>query len=752
MAFTHLRRLLKRSGASAKSGGLRGVLDSAVEGRVLGWAYDRSRPNEPVDVAFVVEDRLVASARADLYRDDLAKAGLGNGEHGFDHRLIGIEGSVEVFAVTGALSDVVRTAIAALETGSGDDGVSFQKILAGREASALRLRRPGDADNDRAASAKSERPTAYTKAVTGGVVLIEIQDLLVFLRVHHRVTGIQRVVCGIITATLADQHRYSNVEFCTAGRTVGEVAIMPKRALLDLIGRVLEGKLTQQVLTEKVGQVVAQAQTYRPTRGDTFVISGAYWIVPDYGRHLLQCRNAGVTVGAYIYDLIPITSPRWVTASTRQAVAERAIDVMWIADYFMTISDFVRREVDALVRWEFGVEKPVVAVPLPHEVPFETAAADTKVTSRRFVLCVCTLEGRKNHILLHRIWSALIRKYGPGDVPDLVLVGKWGWLIDDFRDLCTETNYLDGKIIVKAGLSDRELAELYRDCLLTIFPSFVEGWGLPVGESLAAGKFCLASNATSIPEVGGRFVDYFDPHDYFGALAVVDRALFDEAYRAEREALIAHEFRPRTWTDLTAQFHDSIATLSGQIPPLETALRTPLLEPDRYHAFKDVMSSQTMSWPTRQVKLLLDGGWNALEEWGAWSARRSAALRFFTDLTEGDPITVWLGLSLPAGSGGDEITIQDDVGAKIVTSRIGAQSSLLRLETRAGKDGCVAISVNRSPDHAVIESHRMLFVGVTGIGFHRTRHQGSEARILEAILGRETRIIDEISGSRHDKG
>jgi glycosyltransferase involved in cell wall biosynthesis len=60
-------------------------------------------------------------------------------------------------------------------------------------------------------------------------------------------------------------------------------------------------------------------------------------------------------------------------------------------------------------------------------------------------------------------------------------------------------------------VTDVELDLLYRKCLLTMFPSFAEGWGLPVGESLAYGKISIASRAGAIPEVGGELSDYINP-------------------------------------------------------------------------------------------------------------------------------------------------------------------------------------------------------------------------------------------------
>jgi len=111
------------------------------------------------------------------------------------------------------------------------------------------------------------------------------------------------------------------------------------------------------------------------------------------------------------------------------------------------------------------------------------------------------------------------------------------------------SGYLGGKIVLVPGLSDAELREAYRSCLFTVFPSLCEGWGLPIAESLAHGKFCVASNRTSIPEVAGDFIDYFDPSDDDDALAKIERLLLDPSYLMAREARLRTQYRPRSWAD-----------------------------------------------------------------------------------------------------------------------------------------------------------------------------------------------------------
>jgi glycosyltransferase involved in cell wall biosynthesis len=142
-----------------------------------------------------------------------------------------------------------------------------------------------------------------------------------------------------------------------------------------------------------------------------------------------------------------------------------------------------------------------------------------------------------------------MERHGADAVPALVFAGQIGWLVDDLLAELASSDYLDGKIVLLPGLSDTELRQAYRSALFTVFPSLCEGWGLPVAESLAHGKFCVASNRTSIPEVGGDFVDYFDPLDDDDALAKIERLLLDPGYLTAREARLRSEYRPRAWAD-----------------------------------------------------------------------------------------------------------------------------------------------------------------------------------------------------------
>ena len=179
----------------------------------------------------------------------------------------------------------------------------------------------------------------------------------------------------------------------------------------------------------------------------------------------------------------------------------------------------------------------------------------------RFTLFVSTIEVRKNHRLLVRVWQRLIERHGEDAVPVLIFAGQIGWLVDDLLTELAESDYLNGKIRVMPNLSDDELCRAYRACLFTIFPSLSEGWGLPIAESLAHGKFCVASNRASIPEVGGDLLDYFDPSNEDDALAKVERLLRDPGYLAAREARLRGEYIAPTWADCAQSLIGKLAQL-----------------------------------------------------------------------------------------------------------------------------------------------------------------------------------------------
>jgi glycosyltransferase involved in cell wall biosynthesis len=257
------------------------------------------------------------------------------------------------------------------------------------------------------------------------------------------------------------------------------------------------------------------------------------------------------------YDVIPILFPHLVVLPPG-GFAAYFVDMAWCAEAVLCISEHTRRDCEAVLRRLGAPVPPTHVIVLGSELRTESSgtppAALLKAGAQRpFVLFVSTIERRKNHEILYRAWLRLREQ---GVQPHrLVFVGMKGWGVNDlFSDLELDPRIQDD-ILVLNHVPDAELAWLYQHAAFTVFPSLYEGWGLPVVESLAWGKFCLASNAASLPEAGGEWAEYLDPWDL---PAWVERLGFYMTHPEEvarRNARIAQEFQPPTWDGTAEQIH-----------------------------------------------------------------------------------------------------------------------------------------------------------------------------------------------------
>lgn len=124
----------------------------------------------------------------------------------------------------------------------------------------------------------------------------------------------------------------------------------------------------------------------------------------------------------------------------------------------------------------------------------------------RYLLSLSTLEPRKNLRLLVAAYEELMKEQN-FDLP-LVLAGRKGWKMDELLSGIDKT--LADKIIFTGFIDDQDLPAIYGNSTLFVFPSIYEGFGMPPLEALACGTTVISSNSSSLPEVLGNAVIYFD--------------------------------------------------------------------------------------------------------------------------------------------------------------------------------------------------------------------------------------------------
>ncbi len=294
--------------------------------------------------------------------------------------------------------------------------------------------------------------------------------------------------------------------------------------------------------------------------GDVLLSLGASWPIDGHAEATASLRARGVCVLRMIYDLIPTIKPQWADEPAVRQATRWVRNVLTESDHVLTISEFSRGEIEKYCAESRFTLPPLSVVRLGDELGSggdEPPPLPRFVPQRPFFVCVSTLDVRKNHRLLYDTWQVLAAR-DPAHCPDLLCLGMPHAFVTDLLWEMRQDRAVNGRIHLLEGIEDAELAWYYRHCAATIYPSRYEGWGLPVAESLGQGRLCLASNATSIPEISPGLPEFFHPLDALGLAALVERTLRDPEWVRAREAEIRARFVPTPWSRTAGQVRVAI--------------------------------------------------------------------------------------------------------------------------------------------------------------------------------------------------
>lgn len=295
--------------------------------------------------------------------------------------------------------------------------------------------------------------------------------------------------------------------------------------------------------------------------GDLVVTAGSNWDYPEHHARLLALCGRGVRLATLFHDTIPVILPfsygpgfsdiyrNWLTSALQHS---------FIA---FSNSENTKRDIQAFAASSGLVCPPVYPLRLGDDVPSASEgpseAIRTKI-ERPFILSVGTLEYRKNHITLLNAYRYLIERKGVRP-PPLYIVGKKGWLDHDIEYQVANDPRLRELVFILQGISDSDLYHLYQRCLFTVYPSFYEGWGLPVAESMCLGKPCIASGTSSMLEIAPGLTRHADPlltQDWAQQIESLseDRSLLEQESRRIRDG-----YRPHAWSDTAVQLAAALA-------------------------------------------------------------------------------------------------------------------------------------------------------------------------------------------------
>jgi glycosyltransferase involved in cell wall biosynthesis len=135
-----------------------------------------------------------------------------------------------------------------------------------------------------------------------------------------------------------------------------------------------------------------------------------------------------------------------------------------------------------------------------------------RLIKKPYFVILSTIEPRKNHLLLLHIWRKLFKTLGT-DAPHLVIIGQRGWECENAVDLLDRCEALKQVVTEISNCSDADLVTYLHHCQALLFPSFIEGYGLPVIEALSLGAPVIASDLAVFREIAGEVPEYIDPLD-----------------------------------------------------------------------------------------------------------------------------------------------------------------------------------------------------------------------------------------------
>ncbi len=222
-------------------------------------------------------------------------------------------------------------------------------------------------------------------------------------------------------------------------------------------------------------------------------------------------KDGKLRLAYFVHDILPATLPEYFPRDAKDRCVRRMQATARLADIIIagsrdTAHAFQKAFGQGQRKLSIVVAPPGLSIPTIPPEPAQVSSA-----SPYFVM-VGTIEPRKNHLLLLKLWRTLHAELGQ-NAPRLILIGSRGWENENVIDMLERSPALTSLVEERSRASDNEMAALVRGARALLMPSFAEGYGLPLAEALALGAPVLCSDIAVFREVGGDVPEFIDPLD-----------------------------------------------------------------------------------------------------------------------------------------------------------------------------------------------------------------------------------------------
>jgi glycosyltransferase involved in cell wall biosynthesis len=294
---------------------------------------------------------------------------------------------------------------------------------------------------------------------------------------------------------------------------------------------------------------------------DMLFLADATWET-DFESILTMVKEKGTPIVFFVHDIIPLTHPEIFHSAHLKRFHQWFLCVIRFGDFLVFNSHFTQQTfVDYFAR-QHGSKLPtsavvhlgydLVTVPDGGIRHSKLRHALTRLPST--CLCVGTLEPRKN---LNVLIDAFELLWSEGEAVKLILIGRAGWLCEELLLRIRRHPERGNRLFWFDDVGDTDLALAYRQASTLIFPSIVEGFGLPLVEALSQGLPVIASDIPVFREIAGDHARFFPPHDAVALASTVRKQL------AAPSTDSPPSFRWLTWEESARQLLSTLRTFAG---------------------------------------------------------------------------------------------------------------------------------------------------------------------------------------------
>jgi glycosyltransferase involved in cell wall biosynthesis len=268
----------------------------------------------------------------------------------------------------------------------------------------------------------------------------------------------------------------------------------------------------------------------------------------------------------FLHDLIPLSHPQYCREGEALKHRARLNNMLTWGRGLILNSQDTAEHLHTYAQQAGLKVPPVLVAPLaPAMAAWPAAQESSPVAKPPYFLAIGTIEPRKNMALLIQVWRSLVQELG-AQAPQLIVVGQAGWESESVMQQLNDAHAWQGRLLWLQNCTDAQLHALLRDARALLFPSFVEGYGMPVVEALQKKLPVLASDLKVLREFAAEIPDYLptsDPQSWKEAVMA-----FASPHSQRREAQLERMdgFVPNTWARHFLQVDDFLQTLESLKP------------------------------------------------------------------------------------------------------------------------------------------------------------------------------------------